>query len=213
MHIFQKAAALLSGGNTAELLQKVRSYLRYMALCAWFRLTFQETDPDLKKTNKNWVIYTYLKKKYARFLKSYRPFRNEAHEYSNIIWWCWLQGEESAPPLCKACLESLRKNLPEKKIIVVTEGNFTDYAEFPPFIMKKYRKGIISRTHFSDLLRLELLLRHGGTWIDATVYCTGNPGYAFNRPLFVFKTNERNDNATAAQSWFISSEKIIRFYH
>ena len=32
--------------------------------------------------------------------------------------------------------------------------------------------GQITKTHLSDLLRLELLIRYGGTWIDATVFCT-----------------------------------------
>lgn len=190
-----------------ELLEKTASYLHYLVLCAWFRLTFRETDPELKKTNKNWVIYTYLRKKYARFLRNYRTFRNGQHEYSDIVWWCWLQGEENAPPVVRACLESVRRHFPGKKIIVITEKNMGDYAEFPPFIIEKYRRGIISRTHFSDLLRLELLIRHGGIWADSTVYFTGTPDYALRRPLFVFKTNERNDPATAAQNWFISAEK------
>lgn len=205
--IFSKAKKLLATGNIRELSEKAASYLRYLILCAWYRLTLRETDPELKKTNKNWVVYTYLRKKYSRFLKQYKTFKNETHEYSDIVWWCWLQGEDNAPPLAKACLASLRKQLTGKKIIVITEKNMADYARFPDFIMGKYQKGIISRTHFSDLLRLELLLRHGGTWIDSTVYCTGNPEYAFKRALFAFKTNERNDPATAAQSWFISAEK------
>lgn len=205
--IFTKAKKLLAEGNLRELSEKVASYLRYLLLCAWYRLTGRETDPELKKTNKNWVVYTWLRKKYSRFLKRYGTFKNETHEYSDIVWWCWLQGEENAPPLVKACLASLRRQLIGKKIIVITEENMADYASFPSFIMEKYRKGIISRTHFSDLLRLELLIRHGGTWVDATVYCTGNPEYVFKRPLFVFKTNERNDPATAAQNWFISAEK------
>lgn len=205
--IFSKAKKLLATGNIRELSEKAASYLRYLILCAWYRLTLKETDPELKKTNKNWVVYTYLRKKYSRFLKQYKTFKNETHEYSDIVWWCWLQGEDNAPSLAKACLASLRKQLTGKKIIVITEKNMADYARFPDFIMEKYRKGIISRTHFSDLLRLELLLRYGGTWIDSTVYCTGNPEYAFKRALFVFKTNERNDPATAAQNWFISAEK------
>ena len=97
--------------------------------------------------------------------------------------------------------------MPDKKIIVLTEANMWDYVSMPDFIKEKYKKGIISRTHFSDLLRLELLITYGGTWIDSTVLCTAEPNYAFNTPLFAFKTNEKNDPATAAQNWFMSAEK------
>lgn len=39
-------------------------------------------------------------------------------------------------------------------------------------------KGIITNTHFSDLLRIELLINHGGLWLDATTYLTGTlPNY------------------------------------
>jgi hypothetical protein len=38
--------------------------------------------------------------------------------------------------------------------------------------LEKYQKKIIDNTHFSDLLRLELLIKYGGTWIDASVLVT-----------------------------------------
>ena len=38
--------------------------------------------------------------------------------------------------------------------------------------MKKWEKGRIPAAMFSDLLRVELLIKYGGTWIDSTVLCT-----------------------------------------
>ncbi len=205
--IITKTRILLKEKKQKEFFDKLKSYLRYIFLSAWFKLTLKETDPELKKVNKNWIIYTYLKKKYSGFLRKYKTKKISRHEYSDIIWWCWFQGEENAPDIAKACLESVRRNMPDKRLIVITEDNMWNYISMPDFIKEKYEKGIISRTHFSDLLRLELLINYGGTWIDSTVLCTAEPHYAFNTPLFLFKTNEKNDPATAAQSWFISSEK------
>lgn len=205
--IFSKARNLFQSKNYGELAKKTADYIRYIAIKIWCAITLKEADSDLKKTNKNYVFYQYLKSKYRRFLENYAKAEQQTHEYSDIIWWCWLQGEKTAPEICKICLASLKKQMPEKRIIIITSENYREYAEFPDFIMKKYEKGLITHTHFSDLLRLQLLIAHGGTWIDATVFCTGYPEYAFGTPLFVFKTNERNDPATAAQSWFISAEK------
>lgn len=42
--------------------------------------------------------------------------------------------------------------------------------EFPKYIEEKWKRGVITHTHMTDLLRLELLIRYGGTWIDATVF-------------------------------------------
>lgn len=47
-----------------------------------------------------------------------------------------------------------------------------EYVDIPPIIRKKLDSGIISYTHFSDILRLLLLTTYGGTWMDATIYQT-----------------------------------------
>ncbi|WP_050983956.1 capsular polysaccharide synthesis protein, partial [Treponema sp. JC4] len=205
--IVSKTKNLFKSKKYTDLLNTTAQYIRFVFIRFWFKITFKEVDSNLKKTNKDWIIYTFLKSKYKKFLKHYPRNINEKHEYSNIIWWCWFQGEENAPELCKACLNSIRKAMPDKEVRVITKDNLFNYVNFPPFIIEKYKKGIISYTHFSDLLRLELLIKYGGTWIDSTVFCTATPEYAFNIPIFVFKTNERNDPGIAAQSWFISSEK------
>ena len=205
--VFAKAKNLLSQKNYAELRQKVIFYLRYMALRFWFFCTGKEWDNNLKKTKKHWITYTYLQAKYKNFLKTYPRQKNATHEYSDIVWWCWLQGEENAPDICKKCLASARKHLSHKKIIVITQENMFDYVQFPDYIMEKYQKGIITRTQFSDLLRLQLLVTHGGTWLDATVLLTGYPAYAFDSPLFFLQSRDKEDPAVVGQSWFLVAEK------
>lgn len=82
-----------------------------------------------------------------------------------------------------------------------------DYVEFPDYILEKYKKGIISRTHLSDLLRLELLIKYGGTWIDSTTYCTSYQKDFFDIPLFMYKDIKRQNDTILADNWFITSEK------
>ena len=50
------------------------------------------------------------------------------------------------------------------------EKNLNDYVVIPEYIINKVKSGIISFTHFSDIVRLSLLAEHGGLWIDSTVY-------------------------------------------
>ena len=129
-----------------------------------------------------------------------------------IIWWCWLQGEDNAPAICKACLNSLRKYFAEYKIIVVTEQNMYDYVHLPHYILEKYEKGIIDNAHFSDILRTSLLVEYGGVWIDSTVYCTGYNTPFFDYPLFVYQ-NWKFDiqQSMIASNWLISAKKKILF--
>ena len=93
---------------------------------------------------------------------------NEMPSKKDYVWFCWLQGIDSAPKLVQDCYNSIRYWLKDKEIIVITKENYKQYVEFPDYIIEKWEKGIISNTHFSDLLRLELLIRHGGLWLDAT---------------------------------------------
>lgn len=162
---------------------------------------------EMKANIKNCLYFSSLKQKYSSFLKRYKPTLKTIHTYSNKVWLCWLQGEEKAPELVKKCIASVRKTFFNKEIIVITEENFKDYVQFPDFILKKYKDGKISRTHFSDLLRLQLLIRNGGVWIDSTCLITEYPEYIDGEPLFVFQNKERGDDSIAASNWFISSEK------
>lgn len=102
-----------------------------------------------------------------------------------MIWWCWLQGIENAPSIVKAYFNSLMREFKGSKvqegqglsdgyvIKVIDEKNWKEYVEHPDYIVKEWEKKQIPPALFSDLLRLELLIKYGGTWIDSTVLCTG----------------------------------------
>ena len=92
---------------------------------------------------------------------------------SATVWFCWLQGIDDAPEIVKACYNSIKRNIPNRETKVIDAKNWKDYVELPDFIVKKWEKGRIPAALFSDLLRLELLIKYGGTWIDSTVLCTG----------------------------------------
>lgn len=101
----------------------------------------------------------------------------------------WLQGEEQAPPLIKACIRSMHRyaGMP---VVVLDEKSISDWISLPDYIIRKYEKGIISRAHFSDICRVELLYRYGGVWADSTALFTSPiPKMVMNQDFFVFMTN------------------------
>ena len=127
---------------------------------------------------------------------------------SNIIWVCWLQGIEKAPKLVQVCYRSIQKHLQDRVVILLTEENIGQYVSLPDFIENRYREGIIPTAHYTDLLRLELLIKYGGTWIDSTVLCTGDdyPKEILDSELFVFQHLEKSEYAFRGLSnWFITS--------
>lgn len=71
----------------------------------------------------------------------------------------------------KACHASLLRHLPpDRELIEITEANLSQYVELPDFVWERYRAGRLSMAHLSDLIRVNLLIRYGGTWVDATVF-------------------------------------------
>ncbi len=90
-----------------------------------------------------------------------------------IVWTCWLQGEDKAPALVKACLQSQHIHLTGYEQRVLTLQNYTQWVTLPPETVAKYERGIIPAASFSDLIRLAVLCKYGGVWLDATVFCTG----------------------------------------
>lgn len=129
------------------------------------------------------------------------------HISSHKIWFCWLQGMENAPELVKCCYRSLQRNIPDREITVVTMENISQYVTLPEHIIKKYRKKQIPPALFADLIRLELLIKYGGTWSDATVLCTGNhfPIELLDSDLFMFSKRDKSGRFLVASNWFITA--------
>lgn len=88
------------------------------------------------------------------------------------VWQCWLQGMEQRPELVRQCMESQRLGMPDCEFVEITEENCTQWVPLPQEILEKRRRGIIPAALFSDILRMELLTRYGGVWMDGSVLCT-----------------------------------------
>ena len=109
---------------------------------------------------------------------------------SRYIWMCWLQGVDNAPEIVKTCIQSVIENKPsDYQLVVITKDNFADYVALPDFIIEKHEKNIISMPHFSDILRLYLLYRYGGFWIDATCLLSSElPERICNSDFFLYRS-------------------------
>lgn len=119
------------------------------------------------------ILYRRFKKKYLERCTAERPWESlEKKTNSDTVWVMWLQGIDNAPDIVKSCIKSQKKAMPDKTFIFLDEDNYKDFVSLPDYIVEKHKKGIIGNAHFSDLIRNEILIRHGGFWIDATVFMT-----------------------------------------
>ena len=110
--------------------------------------------------------------------------QEEINKPTDNIWTMWLQ--EDVPELIQMCLSTIKKQYPNA--IVITESNMFNYINVPDYIYKKYKNGTIKPCHFSDYLRICLLDKYGGTWIDSTCYMlTKVPQYMTKENFFIMQ--------------------------
>ncbi len=114
-----------------------------------------------------------MTEKYLSGFKALQVHNTPLKEINEHIIWMFWNDEGWMPKIVKRCIESVRRHVNDR-VIILTENTVGDYITIPEHVMEKYRRGIISQTHFSDILRVSLLSVYGGTWIDATVYLTGS---------------------------------------
>lgn len=195
-----------------------RSGALFTAICEFLLLGKSRTALEILRLSAQLKTKQKLEKKYRKKLElfEYKYNENLPHEHSNKVWVCWFQGMENAPLVVQKCYESLQKNMNNREIILITSKNMMNYVQFPDYIQKKIEKGIISGAHLSDLLRLALLVKYGGTWIDATVFCSDDKilRYMLDSDLFLFQNLKpgRNGHTYTISNWFItatSNNKIL----
>ena len=108
------------------------------------------------------------------------------------IYILWFQGFNNAPEIVKLCLQSWKYHNPDWNIIELDETVLKNYIN-----IEKYSH--INLTALSDIVRLFILNKYGGLWIDATTVC--------KMPL----TNWLIDNLKAGFFTFYWPKKTI--YH
>lgn len=178
-------------GGKEILKQYWRARVLFFALLVTVILGFTKKSLEIVRLAVNNRVLGKMRKTHKGFIGEYKKkdLAQLSRIHSNKVWVMWLQGMDMAPELVKKCYQSLQNELVDRDVVLLTEDNYRDFVQFPDYIQTKIDNGTITRTHMSDLLRLELLVKYGGTWIDATVYCSGfdYPRYILDSDLFLFQ--------------------------
>ncbi len=136
------------------------------------------------------VVLNFIKKDFSAVIEKYKILIEKTSDVSkessnSNIWIFWWQGYEAAPLLVKKCIDSITRNAENHPVVLITKENWRNYADIPDYIIQKLEKGVITLTHFSDILRMVLISKHGGLWLDATIFVSREiPEYCFELPYF-----------------------------
>lgn len=126
------------------------------------------------------------------------PDRSDSVKQGDTIWTFWAQGEKGMPPVIRCCYESIMANRGEYRVVLLEQDNIADYIDIPSRILDLRSRGKMSWTHFSDYLRMAILEKYGGWYIDSTIYVSRT--IPTLTQLFTIRLKER-DNSVANGDW------------
>lgn len=197
----EEIKATIKIARVTSLRQAINTFRAKIDIQRFVRNGYIET-PSMKRhfLAKHSTMIDYFETRYKDWWNEYKvPQLPDIPEYlRGKVWVCWWQGIENAPEIVKKCIESVQNHVGKDNVIIITDENVKNYVNFPDHIVDKVKQGIISRTHFSDLLRLNILSSYSGVWLDATIYCAGNEIRDYlKQPIWSIKRPEYN-HASAA---------------
>lgn len=157
------------------------------------------------------VISQVIPKYFERYLPVVAAVKERKvvnNDKNDKIFSLWLQGEENAPELVKACFRSVRRHC-KQELVVLDINTVFDYISLPEKIVKKYKAGKIGHAHFADICRVELLYTHGGYWLDSTGFVTEPiPDWIADEDFFVYMAGQKVGSPYSyMQNCFIRSRK------
>ena len=139
-------------------------------------------------------------------LLSYLANTNEAFGQNNInkakmpkiIWAYW--DNTDLPDIVKLCQLNWRKFAPNYKINLIHKKDVTNWVDMPKGWEKlpKYRQ--------SDVLRLKLIEKYGGLWLDASTFLLANPDMFISKNDITLFTKPGSTLAKPIyENWFIAA--------
>ena len=136
------------------------------------------------------------------------------------IWICWFQGlsDPNIPSLNKTCINNWIDLNKDFKVNLVTDKNIHEYAPEYIDIVEKYEyKYPRNYTNKSELLRVLLLDKFGGTWVDSSVYPMAPFNSFYNEVMndtgfftyrFFPRSKCKNMGNRETVSWFVSVDRV-----
>ena len=156
---------------------------------------------------KNEIILAWLKNKYGDiFLKprtqnTKKDIQNKEYK-EEPVWVFWYSGIETAPALVRRCVESIYEHANGHPVHLLNKHNLDSYIELPLIFKERLNNREIGLAHFSDVLRVYLLEKYGGLWLDATIFCNKNlPENYFTNEFFSCKSLEKTPGCVSQNRW------------
>ena len=197
----------------AKLNRLYQFFKEYGFRCFFSKLLSEMLPYKDKKSKVRNIILHHQFTVYLQYLSRYfnsvdhesKIRANTESEYKEHIWTAWLQGEDNAPDIIRMNLASIKRHANGHPVVVITDQNVDDYLDVPHTIRTKYKTGIIRPAHYTDIIRMMLLEKYGGLWLDASVFLYHPVDEtAFLSSFYSVGFQSRNSKYVSGYKWLVA---------
>ena len=185
----------------------------YLILLAFLYLLLINNElivETLDKNQRKFKKYDYIQKQFLQLAHKYKYLikNNNNIEENCSIWVIYYEGIENSPSIIKSSIISIEMNSGNHPFHKLDKYNYDKYVILPKYILDKFNDKIIDVSHFLEILRMGILSKYGGFWLDLTNF-DNNPSISIYASLFTSKLSKCNQKITKIlkpNNFFISSK-------
>ena len=161
----------------------------------------EDKKKEFRRINTFWEQFLYVIKPY-RDLPIYPASNSTGDEEAETVIWVYWNDLAHMPQMVSNCIEGIKRNSNGHRVVVVTENTVADYLQLDDVVWRKYKEGKISRTHFCDIVRIGLLYKYGGVWMDCTILLTRQlPDIVTSSDFYTNHLCVNDDNNIGGGKW------------
>ena len=120
----------------------------------------------------------------------------------------YYKGIQNCPSFIKTSIISIEKNSGKHPLYKLDKYNYDKYILLPKFLLDKLNNKIFNISHFLEILRMGILSKYGGFWIDLTFFNIVT-SISFYSSLLTFKLstcNQKLKKIIKQNNFFFSSK-------
>jgi hypothetical protein len=163
--LYIKAEMQLAEGNEAEALTLFREASSLDPLSLPVHHELLNSGPEKYRVRR--VIASFCAERLENLQNIADQEKAPREPFSPKLFMYWAQGFDRAPPIVQACFREVQRLHDKDDVVLLTDENIADWVDMPAQLVQNLEG---KKTFFSDVLRLALLAKHGGIWMDATCY-------------------------------------------
>jgi len=157
--------------------------------------------------NRHEACKKYLRKKYNYIVEKYKNLNiDESKKIGSktTVWRYWHQSVDSVPYPVDITLKSMDNKVGEHPIKILDQNSYKEYIDVPDYIEEKCQNGQMNIAVFSDYIRVALLKKYGGVWLDSTFYVNSKfPSEIDNMCFYTINQGNKRKWVVTRDKWSV----------